>query len=407
MLFLYNLGIFFYVFGVRVASILNPKAKKWLAGQKGIFNLIHDHDQNYNHPFWFHCASVGEFEQGYPLMLKLKDQYSNANFVITFFSPSGYEYVSKRYKTFSVYYLPIDTPNNAKKFLDLVKPRAAFFIKYEFWFHYLTELKTRQIPTFLVSGIFRSSQPFFKWYGNLHRKMLKSFTYLFVQNEESRHLLHNIGIEHNRVFGDTRFDRVLQLKGGEFSNDKIDTFINHSKVFIAGSVWASDENALSRIIQLLPSDWKIIIAPHEIDNYSTKWLKEGYRTYSNFTSDQTRILILDTMGMLSKLYRIASLVYIGGGYGKGIHNILEAAIYEIPILIGPKYLKFNEAVELIQEGVVFNTQEKEVDSMILELIHNDDFYQIIKRKLNFYMSEHTNVSEKILVFLNESKLLKK
>jgi len=401
--FLYNASLFFYGLAIRISSLLNRKAAQWINGRKFIFESLQR--TTFHNTLWFHCASIGEFEQGYPLIIQLQKRYPSSTLLVTFFSPSGYEFAKKRFPDFHIFYLPMDSKQHAINFLDIVKPNAAFFIKYEFWFHYLSALHTRQIPTFLISGIFRKDQPFFTWYGPLHRQMLRSFTYLFLQNNNSKTLIDSIGITNSIVVGDTRFDRVAQLKQQVFQNQIIDEFVGDAKVFVAGSIWPSDEDALKNIIDLLPESWKIIVFPHEIDHFNSSWLIEEPAYYTRFTTTNKRVLVVDTLGLLSRVYRKATLAYIGGGYGKGIHNMLEAAIYELPILIGPRFQKFNEAIELIDLGVAFNTSKQETKKVIYQLVSDDQFYVTVKKRCALYMAEHINVSENIDAFIFEKKLL--
>ncbi len=402
--FAYDTALFFYRLGVRIYGLFNEKAAKWIEGRHDLFRSLQQ--ETFNETIWFHCASVGEFEQGYPLLIRLKVKHPLSTILVTFFSPSGYEFAKKRYSDFLIFYLPVDTQKNATQFLDIIQPKAAFFIKYEFWFHFLDQLKKRTVPTFLIAGIFRKEQIFFRWFGMLHRRMLHAFSYLFVQQEESKQLLQSIGISNAGVFGDTRFDRVAELRKSVFSDEVINHFSGDAKIFIAGSVWQSDEEPLKKIIASLPPDWKIIITPHEISNYSVSWLNEEVAFYSRYERSEKRVLIVDTLGLLSRMYRKADMAYIGGGYGKGIHNMLEAAIYEIPVLIGPRHQKFNEAVELMRAGAAFDTSQNGTEGVVQRLVGDHAFYQAVKQDIARYMSTHTNVSEKIEVFLSEQKLMK-
>ncbi len=401
--FMYNAGIFFYGLAIRVSSLFNQKAKSWIDGRQHIFEVLQQ--TIFKDTIWFHCASVGEFEQGYPLLKRMQKRYPSSTVFVTFFSPSGYEFAKKRYTDFLIFYLPMDTRQNVIRLLDIVQPKAVFFVKYEFWFHYLSELKKRHIPTFLISGIFRKEQPFFRWYGPIHKEMLNSFSYLFLQNKESKELIDGIGIFNSLVVGDTRFDRVAELKQSVFHDNIIDEFTGDAKVFIAGSVWPEDEKTLKKIIALLPKDWKILLFPHEIESFSTSWLTEEPVYYSRYPSTNKKVLVVDALGLLSRAYRKATLVYIGGGYGKGIHNMLEAAIYEVPVLIGPKFQKFNEAVELTSLGISFDTSKKETENVISQLVTEDQFYATVKKRYAVYMADHANVSENIDVFIYEKKLV--
>ncbi|MBK7763540.1 MAG: 3-deoxy-D-manno-octulosonic acid transferase [Bacteroidetes bacterium] len=398
---LYNLFIKIYVISLNIAALFNPKAKKWIDGRRTVFQLLEQ--EKFNNPIWFHCASVGEFEQGYPLLSKLQEKNKESDFIITFFSPSGYEFIQKKYPELKIFYLPIDGKRNAEKFIEIVQPSAAYFIKYEFWLYYLKTLHTKQIPTFLVSGIFRNEQIFFTWYGGLHRQMLSYFSYLFVQTHESKKLLNEIGITHCGVFGDTRTDRVLALKKTILEFDIINEFCGDCKVFIAGSVWQTDHNILQKIIEKLPSNWKIILVPHEPDHYDASEFGKDITLYTHYTGPNHKILVVDTIGKLAFLYRKAHLAYIGGGYGKGIHNMLEAIVYNIPVLIGPKFKKFNEAVELINLGAAFCTESTDFEKTMDKLLKNKEFYNSVCEKSAKYISANTNVSERIMVFLETHK----
>lgn len=401
--FLYDAAIWSYSKAIHFASFFNIKAKKWIDGRTNLFKALRT--EKFNETIWFHCASVGEFEQGYPLFQLLQKDYPTSTFLVTFFSASGYEYTKKRYHDFLIYYLPLDTDSNAESFVRMIQPKAAFFIKYEFWYHYLTHLKRLNIPTFLISGIFRKDQLFFRKSGVIQRRMLHCFTYLFLQNEESKTLMNSIQINNASVFGDTRYDRVKMLKNTSLDDEVITQFTNGHRVFIAGSIWNTDDDALKKIIRLLPPEWKIILAPHEMDTWSSEWLEEDFVCYSEYYDGNERILVIDTLGILSRLYRTARLVYIGGGFGKGIHNMLEAAVYEIPVVIGPTYHKFNEAKELIQAGLAIDISAMDSEHTISDLISSELFYTEIKSRYSSFMLNKSNVSERIRVFLRDMKLL--
>ena len=402
-LHLYNFSISAYAFLIRCAAFFYTKAKKLNEGQKTVFSALEN--TSFQHPIWIHCASVGEFEQGLPLYYALEKEYPKQTFLFTFFSPSGYEYAKKKFPDFSTVYLPIDTKKNALRCIQLVQPKAVFFIKYEFWFHYLHQLNRHQIPVFLISGIFRKQQPFFKWYGVLHRQMLSYFHTIFVQNEASKSLLKSIHLENVILAGDTRFDRVKQLKEEYFQDEIVEQFIQQSPVFIAGSVWQNDETILSKIIRYLPVHWKIILAPHEPMHYDTRWLENRFVLYSNFSQTDKQILVLDSIGKLSRIYRFATFAYIGGGYGKGIHNCLEAVVYRIPVFFGPSYSKFQEAIDLLEKGVAFCTADLDLENTLHETINDTDKYSEIQLKAALYIEQNANVGSKIVVFLQENKLL--
>lgn len=355
MLWIYNIGIRIYSFLLHIAAIFNPKAKLFINGRKNIWQQIASKINPNDHPIWFHFASLGEFEQGRPVLEALKNQKPQQKIIVTFFSPSGYE-IRKNYPLADVFYLPIDTRKNAELFIKLVNPQQAIFTKYEFWFHYFNELHKSQIPLYLISGIFRPNQTFFKWYGGFYRNMLKFISHFFVQNEESASLLKNIGIHQVSLSGDTRFDRVYENAHHPKSLPIIEQFCVDDKVFIAGSTWLPDEKLLVALTVKNP-DWKFIIAPHEIGDAHIKEIEALFPEaikFSVFSSQhkqisnlKSRILIIDNIGMLSSLYQYGKLAYIGGGFGTGIHNTLEAAAFGLPVIFGPKYDKFQEAKDLI------------------------------------------------------------
>lgn len=355
---LYNIGIYIYNFAIHIAALFNIKAKAFVTGRK---NNPYQTLQSFKNDklIWVHCASLGEFEQGRPLIEHLKKKYSQHKILLTFFSPSGYE-TRKNYAVADIVcYLPIDTPSQVKKFISHFNPSIAFFIKYEFWLNYISELKRRNIPLFLISGIFRKDQVFFKWYGSVFRKRLQWFSHLFLQNSESKTLLETIGISNTTISGDTRFDRVIEIAESNNEIKQIQKFKNDSCLLIAGSTWEEDVKLLKHLQQIhaFKENWKILIAPHRTDNQSIIEIKNLFRTeetvlFSKYDSDKTspsaKIMILDTIGLLSTSYKYATAAYIGGGFGKGIHNITEAAVYGIPTVFGPNHNRFREAVDLIK-----------------------------------------------------------
>lgn len=352
MLWIYNIGIAMYYLFLRLTSLFNNKAKFFVDGRKNIWELIKTKINRNDHPIWFHFASLGEFEQGRPVLEKLKNENPLQKIVVTFFSPSGYE-IRKNYALADVFYLPLDTATNAKKFIELVNPKLAIFTKYEFWFHYFTVLNQKKIPLYLISGIFRPKQLFFKWYGGFYKNMLKCITHFFVQNVESVALLKSIGFDNISLAGDTRFDRVYENAQNPKRLELIETFCSNNKVFIAGSTWPEDEKLLISLTEKYP-DWKFIIAPHEIGDSHIKEIEGLFPKAIKFsvlssqlTQTSPQILIIDNIGMLSSLYQYAKVAYIGGGFGVGIHNTLEAAAFGLPVIFGPKYDKFQEAKDLI------------------------------------------------------------
>lgn len=351
---IYNFIIFLYVSAVRMAALFNEKVSKMVKGQKEAFSILQQHIDPSARYLWFHAASLGEFEQGRPLIEAIRKRYPEYKILQTFFSPSGYE-VRKDYKGADIVcYLPLDTPGNAKKFVRLARPHMAFFIKYEFWKNYLDELYRHKIPVYSVSSIFRPGQIFFRWYGNCYRNALKDFTHLFVQNEESVRLLATIGVSNTTIVGDTRFDRVLEIAGQAKSLPLVEQFKGDKLTLVAGSSWAPDEDIFIPYFNCHP-EMKLIIAPHVIDEGHLKEIIEKLNRpvvrYTEATEEnvkQADCLIIDCFGLLSSIYRYGEVSYIGGGFGVSIHNTLEAAVYGIPVIFGPNNKKFMEAQGLKQ-----------------------------------------------------------
>ena len=362
MKFVYNTGIRAYTSAIKTASLFNDKAKLWVDGRKNIFEKLEaDFKQNTAKVIWVHAASLGEFEQGRPLIEKLKQKYPEKKILLTFFSPSGYE-IRKNYdKADYIYYLPADTPKNATKFIEIVKPETVYFIKYEFWQNYLYTLHKQNIPIYLVSGIFRKEQVFFKKSGKSYRKVLNYFTHFFVQNKTSLNLLKGIDIDNVTVSGDTRFDRVIDIANKTIELKKVAEFCDNKQIIIAGSSWQPDEELLAKYINTTKLDVKLIIAPHEIKEQNIariiKLINKNILLYSDIENSNPKdydVLIINNIGLLSSLYKYADIAYIGGGFGVGIHNILEAATFGKPIVFGPKYQKFKEAVDLIELKAAFS-----------------------------------------------------
>ena len=358
---LYNLGILFYGFLIRVAALFNEKAKLFVAGRKNWKKKLGSAIEKNASYIWVHCASLGEFEQGRPVLEEIKKQFPKYKIVLTFFSPSGYE-IRKNYEGADIVaYLPMDTKNNAQEFIRLVSPQKVFFVKYEFWYNYITELKRQQIPLYIISAIFREDQQFFKstpW-GKWYRKMLHSFEHIFIQNDTSARLLEQAGIKHYTVSGDTRFDRVAEIARGAKKFEIVEKFKGKNVTLIAGSTWKPDEELLAAFINN-SSNVKFIIAPHEVTpaniNRIQELLKKPAICFSKADIsdiDSYDVLIIDSIGILSSLYQYGNIAYIGGGFGVGIHNILEAATFKLPVLFGPNYLKFKEAVDLANEKGAF------------------------------------------------------
>ena len=374
MLWLYNFGITLYSLLLRTASLFNPKAKLFVSGRENIYITIQNQINPLQKHIWFHFASLGEFEQGRPVLEKLKAQAAGRKIIVTFFSPSGYE-VRKDYPLADgVFYLPLDTRKNAKRFIELINPEIAVFTKYEFWYHYFKVLKENDIPLFIISGIFRPQQSFFKWYGGFYRSILKNVTHFFVQNEQSVDLLKSVGLTNVSLSGDTRFDRVAENASSPKILQLISNFCGSAKVCIAGSTWPEDETLLKVLIDG-HRDWKFIIAPHEIGTAHIQQImklipdavkytdlqieRAGKEDVENGEVDKViyadrSVLLVDNIGMLSAIYQYADIAYIGGGFGAGIHNTLEAAAFGLPVIFGPRYEKFQEAKDLIGLGAAIS-----------------------------------------------------
>jgi len=361
---IYRIAVGAYALVVRIAALFNPKAALFVQGRKnGISNIRYALATEKRPRVWVHCASLGEFEQGRPVIEAVREQYPQYAIVITFFSPSGYE-VRKDYKGADhVFYLPVDTLRNATDFLDILNPTLCIFVKYEFWYFYLSAIAARQIPSILISAVFSGEQGFFKWYGSLFRQMLHSFTHIFVQDDGSEALLQSIGIGNVTVSGDTRFDRVIKAAQNTVELPVAEAFCDGYKILVAGSTWRDDEKFLHKVLPLLPQGWKMILVPHEVDGghiAEIERLFEGETTLWSHAQENpdARVLLIDTVGLLSQLYRFGSIAWIGGAFGKeGVHNVLEAAVYGIPCFYGPIYHQFIEANELIDAGGAYSISD--------------------------------------------------
>ena len=407
MLFL-KLGSWLYLIAVHLAAPFYPKAKDAVQGRKGwkqrLENFVSKHQ---NQPIaWFHCASVGEFEQGRPVMEALKTKYPNYLIVLTYFSPSGYQARPKDGLADYIDYMPFDHSKNASQFLDILQPAKIFFIKYEFWPFYLDQIQERTIAFYLISGIFRPDQFLFKYKSAL--RLLKAFDHFFLQDEDSAHLLATHGFDNYTVTGDCRVDRVLNNKTSPFEDKAIATFCSTHPVIVAGSTWPKDQAQLIQLIKKHPT-WRLLLVPHELSAMQLKHLKEqlagtsfGFYTDPNVNWAERSIMVLDTMGMLSKVYRYATVTYVGGGFGKGIHNTLEAAVYGKPIIFGPKYHKFKEARDLIQLEAAFSYEKEiQLDEIFGQLM--DEKKQMhIQKSLFKYFESNQGAAKKILDILNIS-----
>ena len=381
MLFLYNLILLFASQLVKLLALFNPKMKLFVDGRKGVFEKIREKINPTDKTIWFHAASLGEYEQGLPVIEQIKIKYPEHKIVVTFFSPSGYEVRKNNTTADLTIYLPLDTKHNAQLFVELVHPEMVFFIKYEFWPNYLNELKKRTIKTYLISGIFRENQAFFKGYGGFYRNALNTFDYFFVQNENSKKLLESIGFTNVKISGDTRFDRVVSILERDNSLDFIEQFKDQKTTIVIGSSWPKDESLLINYINSASADLKFIIAPHnihkpEIDKLQTLITKKTilFSEKENQNLNEFQVFIIDTIGILTKIYSYADIAYVGGGFGNpGVHNILEPATFGVPIVIGPNYSHFAEATALVhQGGCVSISNQKELNETLDNLISNED-----------------------------------
>lgn len=414
---IYNIVIYFVLWGIAIASLFNEKVRKMWRGEREAFKILKQKvDPNAKY-IWFHAASLGEFEQGRPLMERIRKDYPQYKILLTFYSPSGYE-VRKNYEGADIIcYMPVDTRLNAIRFLRLVRPVMAFFIKYEFWSNFLHILKHRNIPTYSVSSIFREDQVFFKWYGRNYAGVLKCFTRFFVQNEESKRLLEGIGITAVDVVGDTRFDRVLQIKEaakqlpiceafrtGVASSQSADVPHHDFKVFVAGSSWPPDENIFIPFFNE-HKDWRLLIAPHVIAEEHLKLilsLIKGKKVvrYTQTTPEEAAeadVLIIDRFGLLSSMYNYGDVAYIGGGFGVGIHNTLEAAVWNMPVIFGPNNKKFQEAQGLLKSGGGFEINTYEDFSGLMSSLMNDEtFLKQAGDKAGTFVAHLAGATDKVL-----------
>ncbi len=417
---LYRLFTWLYPKIAWLISFYNPKARLWLKGRKAVFKkLAAAFHTNKKPVVWMHCASLGEFEQGLPVLESIRKQYPEYTFLLTFFSPSGYE-VRKDYNGVDhVFYLPMDTPHHANRFLNIVQPSLILFVKYEYWYYYLQEADQRNIPVLLVSGIFRKDQPFFQWYGGLYRKMLGYFSQLIVQSQADAALLQTIGFQEKVIVsGDTRFDRVIEIAHHFQPIPAIEHFCGTHPVIVAGSTWTEDDEELDHFANTHPNI-RFIIAPHDIDEDR---LQECLRLYKNavlysqyekayqsgkpIPADKN-VLIIDNVGMLSRLYHYATICYVGGGFGDdGIHNILEAAVYAKPVVFGPVYDKYFEAEELLNYGGAFSIEDSlELEALFKELLEDANEYQHAATASKAYVKSKAGASNKVMDYIEANRLL--
>ncbi len=405
---LYNLVVKGYGLTIRAASLRKTKAAQWIEGRQDwrvkLAGKLKPHE---NHPFiWVHCASYGEFEQGRPILEGLRTRYPGHKILLSFFSPSGYEAFKNWPGADVICYLPLDSRENARDFISMVDPAMAIFIKYEFWLYYLRTLKQKNIPTYLVSAVFKIHHPFFKWYGAIFRRSLETFSKLFIQDEQSGELLQSIGISNFEICGDTRFDRVLQIRQTFKEIPGLAQFKGSGKLLIAGSTWPKDEDlVLDAFKNLDDPSLKLLLVPHDIDERfifsAVKKIKERGLSYSVFTEGidaNAKVLVLNTMGMLSRSYHYAEVAYIGGGFDSGLHNSLEAAVYGIPVLFyGDDYVKFNEAVELLRLGAGVKVSDAaSMSAAIKQFLSDDQKREKVKTDLGAYFQKNANSTKRIL-----------
>ncbi|MBL7857899.1 MAG: 3-deoxy-D-manno-octulosonic acid transferase [Cyclobacteriaceae bacterium] len=407
MIILYNLAIFFFRLGAGIAGFVNPKAHAFVSGRKVLFKQLHEALHANSSPLiWFHCASLGEFEQGRPIIELIKKEYPAHKLLLTFFSPSGYE-IRKNYALADyVFYLPYDTASSARKFISLSKPVLVVFVKYEFWFHFTTEVRKKNIPLLSISSIFRSDQIFFSAYGNFFRTILQNFSHFFVQNDESLKLLKSIGITQCTRAGDTRFDRVMAISHQQISLTTVEHFKNNVQTWVIGSSWPEDLDVLLPFINENEGKLKFIIAPHEISESTLSEIEKGLEVKSvryslaGEDSGEKTVLLIDNIGMLSKLYRFGEFAFVGGAFGKGLHNILEAACYGIPVFFGnTNYEKFQEAKDLMMRGGAFEVSDYADFKKKYELlISRPENYLLACEVTTQYVQENLGATEMILQF---------
>ncbi len=400
---MYNIIIYLYLFGVAIYSLFNKKVRKMWRGERAAIGLLREKVVSDAQYVWFHAASLGEFEQGRPLMEQMRREHPEFKILLTFFSPSGYE-VRKNYEGADIIcYLPLDTPFNARRFLRTIRPVMAFFIKYEFWYNYLHILKHRNVPVYSVSSIFRPGQIFFRWYGRQYSRVLKCFTHFFVQNEVSRELLHSIGIDQVTISGDTRFDRVLQIRDAAKELPLVEAFKDDHNVFVAGSSWPPDEDIFILYFNE-HRNWKLVIAPHVIDEDHLQQiiskLNRKVVRYTQATENDAReadVLIIDCFGLLSSIYRYGEVAYVGGGFGVGIHNVLEAAVWGVPVIFGPNNQRFQEAQGLLASEGGFQIKDYDTFCQLMDRFDTDKAYlQTTGKKAGSFVAQHAGATATIL-----------
>jgi len=406
--FLYNFAISFSWYLLKIPALLNPKLKLFINGRQEVFSYLKKHLKKTDKVIWVHAASLGEFEQGLPVIKELRSSYTDHKILVTFFSPSGYEVKKNSKEAHLLTYLPMDTAKNVDHFLEVVQPVLAIFVKYEVWPNYLRGLKKRAIPTLLISGRFTSDQVFFKWYGNFMRTALRKFTHLFVQNTTSLDLLKSIGLQNCSISGDTRFDRVSEILERDNSLPFMEQFKGNSLCLVMGSTWPEDESLIAHYLHETSTSLKIVLAPHNIKEGHLKKLKETipgklvfFSEINDLDISEYQVLVLDTIGLLTKVYSYADMAYVGGGFATGLHNTLEPAVFGVPVIIGPAYDNFNEARELVALGGISVVDSATLFKQIIDKQVQDSSFRAKMGKINANYIEHQKgASKKILSYIS-------
>lgn len=408
MYFLYNLIVHLAAFLVRLISLFSPKLKLFVQGRKSVFKTLSSSITKDDKVVWIHASSLGEYEQGLPIIEKVQQEKPEYKILLTFFSPSGYEVVKNREVADIIVYLPLDTLSNAKKFINIIKPELAIFVKYEIWPNYLKVLKKHQIPTLLISAYFKKEQSFFKWYGGLMRKSLRTFDHFFVQDQKSKQLLSRIGFNNCTINGDTRFDRVAEILERNNNLDFLQQFKQDKKCLVAGSTWPKDEAVLANYINTSKKELKYVIVPHNIDTAEIKSFQNSLQKKTVLYSEREGnnisdfdVLIIDAIGLLTKVYSYADIAYVGGGYAKGgLHNTLEPAVFGVPIIIGPYFEGFKESEELVElKGILVSNSKEQFATTLNKLILDDDHYTITANRNKNYVVKNQGASIQIMQYV--------
>ncbi len=413
MYFFYNIAITLSWHLLKIPALFNPKLRLFIEGRREIFPYLEKHLKKQDAVIWVHTASLGEFEQGLPVIKQMRSSYPGHKILVTFFSPSGYEIKKNSEEASLITYLPMDTERNAERFLEGVQPVLAIFVKYEVWPNYLRGLKNRNIPTLMISGRFTSAQVFFKYYGGFMRKALKAFTHFFVQDNDSLMLLNSIGLQNVSEIGDTRFDRVSEILERDNSLAFMEQFKGNSLCLVLGSTWPEDEVLISHYLHETSASIKIVIAPHDIKEGHLNTLKESIPGTSVFYSEigstdisAYQVLVLDTIGVLTKVYSYADIAYVGGGFATGLHNTLEPAVFGIPVIIGPKYQGFNEAKELVSLGGISVVDSEKSFKEVIDTLLKDAILRTKMGKINAgYIQDQLGATKKILSYISEKIIM--